>query len=513
MIKVNSNEITFTTPNFWNHIHFHPTDAIEDEWGKEILDAVAKDKAAKYIRMYTMLEDIVSLGEDGMLLYDFKELDYRLDYLTGKGFGIVLCVNFLPQAIAEDPTCNSVYERYKGKILNNSKPRDYKEWQEVCATVLRHLVDKYGIDVVSTWYIQCWNEPNHRGFWMNNEPDWHIRSDEYLKLYDFFAEGVKGVSEKIRIGGPVLGYNLDKCKYPRYEGYDGCADVSFLHKFFKHIKEERNHANGGIGTKIDFFSIHVYGADHKFNPLDPMDSYNIADDHIQVMKQYGYEDLEVIGDEFEATTEGYLGIEREEGFDYRNSTRLSTYYFALIDILIKKRAPLSKLLICLSGAHHLVKEFGGQRTFATKSGFKLPIYNGYVLSAFLGEQILSHENDTQVGIIPTLDAEGNIVIALYNYTPNKLKSKGTQHVQLEVALPEGSYEVSHYRLDENNCNSYTAWKKLGSKEVLTQNEREVIKQAEKVKLYYPKESFKGNTYTDSIVLPDDAVSVIKLTHL
>ena len=36
MIKVNSKEIIFTTPNFWNHIHFHPTDAIEDEWGKEI---------------------------------------------------------------------------------------------------------------------------------------------------------------------------------------------------------------------------------------------------------------------------------------------------------------------------------------------------------------------------------------------------------------------------------------------------------------------------------------------
>ena len=23
--------------NFWNHIHFHPTDAIEDAWGKRIL--------------------------------------------------------------------------------------------------------------------------------------------------------------------------------------------------------------------------------------------------------------------------------------------------------------------------------------------------------------------------------------------------------------------------------------------------------------------------------------------
>ena len=27
--------------NFWNNIHFHPTDAIEDDWGRLILDQVS----------------------------------------------------------------------------------------------------------------------------------------------------------------------------------------------------------------------------------------------------------------------------------------------------------------------------------------------------------------------------------------------------------------------------------------------------------------------------------------
>ena len=511
MIRIDGNNIVYKRKNFWSNLHFHPTDAIEDEWGKEVLESVAKDKVAKYVRIYAMLEDIVSAKEDGTLIYDFRDLDYRLDYLSQKGFGIVLGMNFLPTAIADDITCNSIYERYKGKILNNSKPRDYKEWQEVCATVIAHLIERYEEEIVSTWYIQCWNEPNHRGFWMNNEPDWHVRSDEYLKLYDYFVEGVKSVSEKIKVGGPVLGYNFGE--YPYYEDYRCYADVSFLHKFFRHIKEEKNHANGGMGTRIDFFSIHVYGADHKFNPLDPMDSFKIADEHIQIMKQYGYEDLEVIGDEFEATTEGYLGIDREAGFEYRNSTRFSTYFFALIDILLKKKLPISKLLICLSGQHNLLKEFGGQRAFVTKSGFKLPIYNGYVLAAMLGEQFLSYDNDTNVGVIPTVDEEGNIVIALYNYTANSLKLNGTQHVKLDVVLNEGTYKVSHYRLDENNCNTYMAWKKLGSPENLTHNQREAILKAEKLKLFYPEEIFEGDKYTDHITIPDDAVSIIKLTQL
>ena len=29
--------------NFWNNVHFHPTDAVEDLWGQEILNRWAAD--------------------------------------------------------------------------------------------------------------------------------------------------------------------------------------------------------------------------------------------------------------------------------------------------------------------------------------------------------------------------------------------------------------------------------------------------------------------------------------
>ena len=50
--------------NFWNHCLFHPTDAVEDPWGKRILDRMAKDGAIKSVRIYAMLEDIVYLDGD-----------------------------------------------------------------------------------------------------------------------------------------------------------------------------------------------------------------------------------------------------------------------------------------------------------------------------------------------------------------------------------------------------------------------------------------------------------------
>ena len=85
---INTKEPIKKLENFWNSIHFHPTDAIEDDWGRRILDDVANDKVADTVRMYAMLEDIVT-EKDGKLFYDFTENDVRLDYMVQKGFDVL----------------------------------------------------------------------------------------------------------------------------------------------------------------------------------------------------------------------------------------------------------------------------------------------------------------------------------------------------------------------------------------------------------------------------------------
>ena len=63
MIKI-GNEVLRKQKNFWNHCLFHPTDAVEDSWGKRILDRMAADGSIKTVRIYAMLEDIVYLNEN-----------------------------------------------------------------------------------------------------------------------------------------------------------------------------------------------------------------------------------------------------------------------------------------------------------------------------------------------------------------------------------------------------------------------------------------------------------------
>ena len=52
-VQIDASVTTKKLHNFWNHIHFHPTDAIEDDWGRGILDNVVKDNVAQTVCMYS----------------------------------------------------------------------------------------------------------------------------------------------------------------------------------------------------------------------------------------------------------------------------------------------------------------------------------------------------------------------------------------------------------------------------------------------------------------------------
>ena len=96
-----TNKIIRKQKNFWNNCIFHPTDAIEDPWGRRILDRIADDGAIDTLRIYAMLEDIVYLGENGEIKYDFRLSDTRLDYLVEKGYNLLIAYGGIPDCIAK----------------------------------------------------------------------------------------------------------------------------------------------------------------------------------------------------------------------------------------------------------------------------------------------------------------------------------------------------------------------------------------------------------------------------
>lgn len=214
MIKATNNVVKHIN-NFWNSCIFHPTDAVEDPWGRRILDRMAKDNAIHTVRIYAMFEDIAYLDENGNVAYDFRLSDLRLDYLVEKGFNILIAYGMMPELFSSDKNeLSSVSKnktRYKGKMLYTAKPKDYKLWEELCYEYTKHIVERYGEETVSKWYLHCYNEPDIGMFFMKNVKTecYEERVKEYFKLYEGFVSGILRVTDKLFIGGPALAHNLN----------------------------------------------------------------------------------------------------------------------------------------------------------------------------------------------------------------------------------------------------------------------------------------------------------------
>ena len=141
MLKI-YNEVVKKQKNFWNGCVFHPTDAVEDPWGKRILDKMSEDGAINTIRIYAMFEDIVYLDGEDNLCFDFRLSDLRLDYLVSKGFDLLIAYAGMPECIARNFSTGVIAAknktRYKGKMWNTSPPISQEIWEEV--------LDGYSVD-------------------------------------------------------------------------------------------------------------------------------------------------------------------------------------------------------------------------------------------------------------------------------------------------------------------------------------------------------------------------------
>ncbi|MBQ2742805.1 MAG: hypothetical protein IJF32_08380 [Oscillospiraceae bacterium] len=464
MIKIFCDKKEKKLRNFWNHIVFHPTDAIEDDWGRRILDKCAEDKAVKTVRIYSMMENIFSLDENGEITADYELNDYRIDYLLSKGFEPHIVYAFIPGWLCERTDITNKAQkgktRYKGKMLYNSRVTDYSKWEEICRQYTRHIIDKYGEETVSGWRVHCYNEPDHKGFFYNDAPDMYARLSEYCKLYDAFEAGVTSVSGKIQIGGPALaqsGYNLE-----------------FLELFLNHVRENNK--------KLDFIAFHSYGASvGKLNDgishLRVRGSFYNAFTIAKITKLCGFGNLPLVWDEWGALSEGYLNIEDCPKAIFRENEVYSAYFVKLLTELDEIDAPFEKMMICLSGQHEMKADFSGLRNFFTLNFFPKPIYNAFVLAGKLGEEKLSfyaRRTHEHVSVMPTVHEDGHISV-LFAYADAELRNELPEiEVPLRFLGIDRAYRVEKYIIDKKHANAIEKYRELGCPDNPTDEQKKEI---------------------------------------
>jgi xylan 1,4-beta-xylosidase len=189
---------TVPFPHYWEQCvgSGHAALGLRQDW-REQLERCHDELGFQYVRFHGLLNDDISVYAASFLTdtqYSFFNVDSIFDFLLEIGMKPFVELSFMPSALASGP--QTVFH-YRGNI---TPPRDYAAWAELIHTLTAHLVARYGVAEVRSWFLEVWNEPNLPFFWSGTQ-------DEYFELYRHAAQAVKSVDPDIPVGGPSTACN------------------------------------------------------------------------------------------------------------------------------------------------------------------------------------------------------------------------------------------------------------------------------------------------------------------
>jgi len=181
----------------------------------------------RYIRFHDIFHDVLGTVKrvDKTLVFDWTKIDYLYDNLLKKGIKPFVELGFTPEAMK---TSDQTIFYWKG---NTSHPR-FDMWRQLIDAFARHVIARYGINEVRSWYFEFWNEPNLDGFFQ------YADQDAYFALYALTARTLKAVDPALRIGGPST------------------AGAAWVPEFLAYCK--------ATAAPVDFVTTHTYGVDGGF---------------------------------------------------------------------------------------------------------------------------------------------------------------------------------------------------------------------------------------------------------
>jgi xylan 1,4-beta-xylosidase len=215
-------------PHFWERMFGsgHAPLTLRESWRND-LRGIKRVSAIEYVRFHDILHDDLGVYDEdaqGRPIYNFSYVDEIYDGLLENGVRPFVELSFMPKKLAWRP---AYHEFWYQPIV--APPKKWERWGELIHELVKHLVERYGLDEVSKWYFEVWNEPNIH-FWVGVPKD-----KTYFQLYDHAVRAIKRVSPRLRVGGPAT------------------AQAAWVDKMIAHAVE--------ASVPLDFVSTHVYAND------------------------------------------------------------------------------------------------------------------------------------------------------------------------------------------------------------------------------------------------------------
>jgi xylan 1,4-beta-xylosidase len=430
-------------PHFWEQM-FGSGRAVLSmrESYREDLRQVKQITDFRYVRFHAIFHDEVGVyteDRQGNPVYNFDYVDQIYDGLLANGVKPFVELSFMPKLLAARLDYHPFW--YKPIV---SPPADYAKWNAMIRAFAQHLIDRYGIDEVASWYFEVWNEPNI-DFWTGRPAQ-----ETYFELYDNTARTLKAVNQRLRVGGPAT------------------AQAAWVDAIIAHTTKEH--------VPLDFVSTHAYGNDTAMDivghPMDvrPHQMLEVAVDkvHGQIAAS-ARPDIPLIWSEFNATymsereiTDSvYMGPWLAKTISECDGKVTLMSYWTFSDVFEEQgviRAPF----------------FGGFGLIAIDHLPK-PAFNVFRLLHSLGDQRIPEEaND----VLVTKKKDGSLVLAAWNLAEPGV-SAPAKSITFTFQGIKSNAAVSISRVDQTHGNVLAAYDKMGAPVYPSQEQLRQLREVER----------------------------------
>jgi xylan 1,4-beta-xylosidase len=412
-------------PHFWEQMFGsgHAILSLREPW-RDDLRAVHQVTDFQWVRFHGILDDevgVFSRDEHGNPVYNYAYIDEIYDGLLKNGVRPLVEISFMPTQLAFNPLDLHVFWYHP----NVSPPRSMEEWDALMTHLARHLVERYGIDEVSQWYFEVWNEPNI-DFW-GGIP----REQSYFDLYDHTTRDLKSVSPRLRVGGPAT------------------AAAAWIPDFLKHIADAH--------VPIDFVSTHGY-ADDTVENLFHNDTPVAMDDRVCAA-------VSMVRKQIDASALAKLPLFWTEwNVEGRNQSRDTIFVGpGLANTIRECDGQVNEMSFwtfsdVFEEGGPIPEPFAGQFGLRAKGGINKPSFYALELLHHLGNERLATSSKN---VIATRVADGSLVVAAWNLVDPDVHGT-TKTIDLVFRGVPADARVTMQTVDQDHGNVLPQYAAMGS---------------------------------------------------
>jgi xylan 1,4-beta-xylosidase len=438
---------------------------VREGWSDRTLAHLAdvhENLGIQMVRFHGIFGDEVGIYQ-GPGRYDFSELDRAYEGILAAGVKPFIELSFMPEELASGRKRGFPFG-YKPHI---SPPESYEEWGNMIGAFARHLLERYGLEQVKTWYFEVWNEPNLAVFWGGD-------MDDYFRLYDVTARAIKSVHPDLQVGGPAS------------------SQAAWIWELLAHCQDEN--------VPLDFISTHGYYNENISKLVKQADKAGVQFEGEQG-PGFFYDEVRLIKEIMDRSRIGRLPLYITEW----NSSIAYSYKMPSIFVFWPNDhdLPNDAAFMCkavkdvngytdgfshwtysdvfeewgLPGQRWPVKKgaFHGGFGLITIDGIHKPSYHAFAFLHKMGKNLVKTRVETrikEIDAMATLDSEALSVLVWYwldtlfekeTSGPEAVVTLRIENLPLELT----GKNIYAYRIDREHGNTFEEWLNMGKPGELT----------------------------------------------